>query len=457
MRRLFGTRVAAFAAFADEGAFRRPGTWDRNGKCDKSRSWLSRASSAKLAAANPSRERTMQRRHFLAACAAAALTRMVRANDLPRDVRIARISGFDVVSQRSKVAGKNARLDVHGDTAVDRMIRLHTDTGVEAIGNCRADEASCRQILGKDPFEFYRTAENQFASPLGVGTAPLWDLAGKLLKKPVYELLGGRGPERVPVYDGSIYFADLLPQYADRWQDRFKEEIDMGLALGHRAFKIKIGRGNKWMPRAEGDARDVQVIKLIRQHAGKDVLLGVDANNGYDLPGAKRLLEQVGGENLAFVEELFPETVDDCLALKAFIRERGWKTLVADGETQGNAEVFKPFVAAKAIDVYQGDMNRFGFEGIMTEAALAEPQGGLVAPHNWGSFNGYYMQLHVGRAISNFYRAEHDPLSTPLLVAEGFERKEGTTSVPATPGLGVAINERYFALRARVRFEMRAG
>jgi len=198
---------------------------------------------------------------------------------------------------------------------------------------------------------------------------PLWDLLGMLVQKPVYELFGGAGAERVPVYDGSIYFADLLPQYADKWQNRFREEIDMGLKIGHRAFKIKVGRGSKWTKRDEGDARDVDVVKLIRHHAGKYVILGVDANNGYDLAGAKRFLEKVGGENLAFVEELFPETVDECLELKKFIKDNGWATLLADGETQGDLNVFKPFLRAKAIDVYQADMNRFGFEGILTEAA----------------------------------------------------------------------------------------
>src|SRR5262249_47377161 len=157
-----------------------------------------------------------------------------------------------------------------------------------------------------------------------------------------------------------IYFADLLPQYADRWQERFREEIDMGLTLGHRAFKIKIGRGFKWMKREEGDARDVEVIKLIHRHAGNDVLLGVDANNGYDLAGAKQLLERVADAKLAFVEELFPETVDDCLALKQFLKERDWKTLLADGETQAELDAFKPFIGRQAIDIYQGDMNHFG-------------------------------------------------------------------------------------------------
>lgn len=397
----------------------------------------------------------MHRRTFLTAVAAATLARATRAEDPPKDVRITRAVGFDLPLKRSKVAGRNARLDVHGDRSTDRMVLLYTNSGVAALGNCRADEKAVGELIGKDPFAFYRRDERKMTGPLGAGTMPLWDLLGKLVKKPVYELLGGAGTKTVPVYDGSIYFADLLPQFADKWQDRFREEIDMGLKIGHRAFKIKIGRGSKWMKRDEGDARDVEIVKLIRKHAGKDVLLGVDANNGYDLAGAKRFLEQVGAENLAFVEELFPEKVEECLELKKFIKDNGWTTLLADGETQGDLDVFKPFLKAKAIDVYQADMNRFGFEGILTEAAWAKEAGAVVAPHNWGSLVGYYMQLHVGRAVSNFYRAEHDPLSTNVLVAEGYERKDGTSSVPDTAGFGLSINERKFASEVKPRFDLK--
>jgi L-alanine-DL-glutamate epimerase-like enolase superfamily enzyme len=396
----------------------------------------------------------MQRRTFLAALGAAALARVVRAADLPKDVRITRAVGFDLPSKRSKVAGRNSRLDVHGERGNDRMVRLYTSAGVEGIGNCRAEEKEVAKLLGKDPFAFYRAADRAMSGPFGAGTMPLWDLAGKLLKKPVYDLLGGAGPQKVPVYDGSIYFQDLLPQHAGRWQDRFREEIDMGLKIGHRAFKIKIGRGAKWMKRDEGDTRDVEVVTLIRKHAGREILLGVDANNGYDLAGAKRFLERVGGD-LAFVEEMFPETVEDCLELKKFIKDKGWKTLLADGETQGDLNVFKPFIAARAIDVYQGDMNRFGFEGILTEAAWAKEQGLLVAPHNWGSLVGYFMQLHVGRAITNFYRAEHDPLSSRVLVAEGYDRKDGQTTVPSAPGFGLSLDEKAFASDIKARFDLR--
>jgi len=207
--------------------------------------------------------------------------------------------------------------------------------------------------------------------------------------------------------------------------------------------------------RDEGDARDVEVVKLIRKHAGKDVIVAVDANNGYDLAGAKRFLERVGGENLAFVEEMFPEVVDECLELKRFIKENGWATQLADGETQSELDAFKPFLKAKAIDIYQADMNRFGFEGILTEAAWAKEAGAVVAPHNWGSLVGYYMQLHVGRAVTNLYRAEHDPLSTEVLIAEGYERKDGSSSVPAVPGFGLSIDEKKFASDAKVHFDLK--
>jgi L-alanine-DL-glutamate epimerase-like enolase superfamily enzyme len=399
----------------------------------------------------------MRRREFLTAMAAGALlSRAVRSADLPRDIRVTRVIGFDVISQRSKVAGKNARLDVHGDKATDRMLRIETNTGLTGIGNCRADEAAGTQLLGKNPFDLYREAETRMTGPLGPGTMPLWDLLGQAMQKPIHALLGGKGVERVPVYDGSIYFADLLPQYADRWEARFREEIDMGLALGHQAFKVKLGRGSKWMPRAAGDARDAAVIKVIREHTGPDVLIGVDANNGYNLEGTQRLFETIGPLDIAFAEEMFEETVDECLAFQEFLRGHGWTTLVADGETQGDLDVFKPFIEAKAIEVYQADMNRFGFEGILQEAAWCAPQRLRVAPHNWGSLVGYYMQLHVGRAVPNFYRAEHDPLSNNVLIAEGYKIADGIATLPDAPGAGLTINADAFAADAKFRFDVKA-
>ena len=409
------------------------------------------------------------RRQFLLRCgssvalgvgAAAAAAAAARAAEVRGEVRITRVVAFDLPARRNKVAGKNARLDVHGDSVVEPMVRLYTNApGVEGLGVCRAGREKLAQLLGRDPAEFLDAPGRRMRGPLGSQTMPLWDLVARVRDEPVLKLLGtpaAAGPRKVPVYDGSVYFADLLPQYAGAWEDRFKREIDMGLALGHRAFKIKIGRGFKWMPREEGDARDVAVVRSIRGHAGKDVLLAVDANNGYDLDGAKRFLDRAGDVGLVFAEEMFPEVVEQCLALKEFFRQRKWDTLLADGETQGELEVFKPFIAANAIDLLQADMNRFGIDGILTEADMARPKGIRVAPHNWGSLLGFYHQLQVGAAVDNFYRAEHDPLTSEVLVADGFSIREGQATMPPTSGFGLRIDEQRFAAEAKVRFDLRA-
>jgi L-alanine-DL-glutamate epimerase-like enolase superfamily enzyme len=112
-------------------------------------------------------------------------------------------------------------------------------------------------------------------------------------------------------------------------------------------------------------------------------------------------------------------------------------------------EAFRLFMEAGAIDVFQGDMNRFGFDGILMEAAQAAEHGQRVAQHNWGSLVGFYMQLHVGRAVANFYRAEHDPLTTEVLVADGVRIEEGAATVSDVPGCGLVINERAFANDAK--------
>ncbi len=399
----------------------------------------------------------MERRAFLGWLASGTLAAaVVRAGQLPKDLKITRIVGFDLISRRAKYVGKNSHRDDHGDRARDRMVRIYTNAGHEGLGNCWVSKQVLAPLVGQDPFASYDPKKRQFGGPLGTQTMPLWDLLGKVADQPVFRLLGGRGgPDWVPVYDGSIYFSDLLPQYQDKWQDRFKEEIDASLKMGHRGVKVKIGRGHRWMDRAAGDDRDVEVVELVRRHAGDDFLIGVDANDGFDLAGAKRFLDRAGASGLAFVEEPFAEDVEQCLDLKRFIAERKWKTLLADGETQKGLDAFVPFVRAKAIDVLQGDMNGFGIEGTMAESALARPHGVLVAPHDWGSLVGFYMQLHVARAVPNFYRAEHDPLSSELLLAEGYKLRDGKCLVPDAPGFGLAIDEERFR-DMKVLFDLKA-
>jgi L-alanine-DL-glutamate epimerase-like enolase superfamily enzyme len=380
----------------------------------------------------------MRRREFLFLLGAAMTTpRMTFANEIAGAVKIVRVIAFDLKCPRVKFVGKNSRLDVHGDHSMDRLVKLVASNGIEGFGCCRAKEEKLAGLLGKSPSDALKD------QALGVHSMPLLDLVGKMTGKPVYELLA-REPQAaagVRVYDGSIYFQDLLPQFEHSWRDQFKKELDDLVARGHRAFKVKIGRGAKWMPREEGDRRDVEVLKVLREHAGKDVAIAVDANNGYGLERTMWLLNELPDYNFDFIEEMFPEAVDEDLALKQFIREKKLKTLVADGETNATVEPLKPFMPAKAIDLYQLDVNAVGCEGLIEEAKLCAPHGEFIAPHTWGTLLGFYAQLHVARAIPNFYSGEQDPLSHPAIITDAYQIKDGLATVPDSPGFGLKLDE----------------
>lgn len=400
------------------------------------------------------------RRGFLAnlavaSCAYACRRARAYADELS-DVVVNRVISFEVPTRRQKFVGRNAYREPHGFTSTEQMLRVYGSNGKDGIGWSSVSREQASKLLGRRLAELVDLQHGKLVSPLGVQTTALWDLAGKSTGRPTFVLLGCAEDEvSVPVYDGSIYFQDLLPRYQSDWRSQFRRELDHGLDQGHRVFKMKVGRGDKWMSKKEGDRRDVEVCKLVLDHLGDDGHIAVDANNGSDIVRTKQFVEEFGPTDLLFVEEMFQDDVDKCLELKQFFSQRGIGTLVADGESRSTPNEFRPYVDAGALDLLQGDMNAFGIEGIREEARMAHVKGIRVAPHNWGSILGFFAQLHVGAATDNFYMAEQDPLHTPAIVVDGFELKNGRCHIPAKPGLGLRIAEQELAAVGRVRFDVR--
>ncbi len=170
----------------------------------------------------------------------------------------------------------------------------------------------------------------------------------------------------------------------------------------------------------------------------------------------REFLTETADCNLAFVEEMFTESVPEYLELKAFIHEHGWKTMIGDGENKRRPAEMKSWVDAGAVDILQGDMNQFGFEDIRAEAELGPTDRVKVAPHNWGSLFGFYLQLHAGRAIPNFYMAEQDLMTCKAVSTDGFEIRNGQCTLPAARGLGLTIDDARLADVACVHFDYRA-
>lgn len=376
---------------------------------------------------------------------------------VPDDIIINRIVQFQFKGLRPKYVGKNSRIGEHTEYGNDKGILAFTNTGLVGIGTYRGDEASIRALIGNSLLDWFNESEKAFNIGEGNrGTMAFWDLLGQHYKKPLWQLLGEEKRATVPLYDGTIYFQDLLPQYENNYMDQFKKEFDMGMAAGHTFFKMKVGRGGKWMEKEAGYQRDLEVLAACREYLGPDIRIGVDANNGMDLESAKQMLSDLPEFDFEFMEEMFPEEVALDLELKNYIKDNGWKTLVADFESQKEVDAFLPFMEAGCIDVMQGDMNQFGIEGIMAEAAIGLPYGARVAPHNWGSMLGYYCQLHLGKVIENWYQAEQDALTLSSITPVGFSVKDGFTTVSEEAGLGLNIDVEAFMKEAEILVDVKA-
>ena len=191
-------------------------------------------------------------------------------------------------------------------------------------------------------------------------------------------------------------------------------------------------------------------MRAIRKLVGPEVRLMVDANNAFDLDGTIRWLDAVD-DDLFFVEEMFPERVEDDLKLKEYLKSKGRKTLVADGESAREVGHFDPYLKAGALDVLQADIRAFGLTLLweLSRRAAAAGHSALLAPHNWGSFLGVYMMVVLGRGIPNFLMAEQDTSSSDLFDTSAFVKKEGRMKVPDTPGCGLVLREDVFEARYR--------
>jgi L-alanine-DL-glutamate epimerase-like enolase superfamily enzyme len=400
----------------------------------------------------------MRRRQFLRASAlgfASAATGIRAApgagsgpaiDDLSR-FRITSVTGFRHVCPRPKLVGKNSHLDVHGNTTSEHCLRIATDQGVEGIGVGNLSKEAARSLVGMTLDQLW-DADLGAVGPIGRADHALFDLVGKALGAPAWALIGGRGPEWVQVYDGSIYFADLLPEHQGRGIARILEEVEQGIERGHRAFKIKVGRGYKWMEKSAGLDRDVEVVRAIRRLVGPEILLMADSNNGYDLDETLRFLDAIETE-LFFAEEMFPEDVDLDLRLKAELDRRGLDTLVADGESAGEVDHFDPFLQANALDVLQPDIRALGLSLQWELSRRIEASGtpARLAPHNWGSNLGVFMQAVLARGIPNFLSAEWDTSTSDLFDTTAFTFRDGLLRVPDAPGCGLVLRDDVFSAR----------
>lgn len=393
------------------------------------------------------------------------------------DARVARIEWAILVGERPRAAGCNAHMEPLGLHTRTPIARVTLDDGTSGFGLSRGSEADLRACVGARISELFDPSIGATARG-SLLELPLWDLAGRRADKPVYALTtaitGAPAPTeplRVRCYDTTLYIDDLAAADDEAGAALMAEEARQGWARGHRAFKIKIGRGNVHMPTTDGLRRDIAVVRAIRAAVGPDAPIMADANNGYTFNIARDFLAGTADANVFWLEEAFYEDALLYRRLKAWMRSEGLATLIGDGEGRGTVDPSLTELLAGAEYVAQagyGDFDRlldFAHEGVVDVVQqdiivpgitrwlqigpMLDSWGRKSAPHHYGTLFGNYASAHLGPALGNFLFVEWDEATTPALSAPGYHIEDGHVVVPASPGFGLELDEDRFTQAVR--------
>lgn len=250
----------------------------------------------------------------------------------------------------------------------------------------------------------------------------LWDLKGKLLDKPVYELLGGPAREEMFCYATG-------------------GDADWYLELGFEAIKLPCPYGPA--DGLEGLRKNVDLVAGTRDLAGENVELMLDCWMAFDVEYAVRLAEELRPSKLKWMEEMLRS--EDLDAHAELRRRLPWATL-ATGEHWYTTVPFQHAASRHLLDIFQPDINWVGgMTAIVKICAIAEAAGISVIPHGGG--NTPYGQ-HVCYAMPAIPWTECYIASPPGVDPDEAARPPGV-SAPRSgrmkpldgPGFGVEVTE----------------
>jgi len=356
--------------------------------------------------------------------------------------RVSDIKFSTVKLNYPRQVGKNSRLDIHGFGPVSGIHVLYTDRGASGWGLNRGSEKALIEksglIRGKTVAELIDPEIGVISPDIEGFDFSLYDLAGKILDKPAYRLLGKRKPLTFPCYSGMIYFDDLEPADKPAGPEKVLEECRWDYNYGYRQFKLKIGRGYKWMTKEEGLRRDIEITKLVhRNFPDCDIL--VDGNNGFTIEEFIRYLEGIEGIKLFWIEEPFHETVEDYAKLYSWLKMHDHLPLLADGEANPDEKVLRHLGAQKIITVFLQDISSLGFTKWISFIKEIKQMGILSSPHAWGSAIKTNYISHLAGAFGTTATIEGVTCTSDDVDLTDYELRKGKLIPSSKPGFGMDL------------------
>jgi galactonate dehydratase len=265
----------------------------------------------------------------------------------------------------------------------------------------------------------------------------LWDIKGKLLEQPVYQLLGGLARDRVRLY------GHVTGTSAEEIASQAAERVSRGItAVRYRGFHDADAQGHH--SHHEGVAQQVAYLKAIREAVGPDTNIILECHGRYDLEWAVRLAEQAKPYDPYYIED--PIRHENPMVL-AQLRQRT-SIPIACGERYHSKWEFREVIVNNLVDYVRPDVCWCGgISEVMKVAALAETYYINLNLHNNAGPLGSAAALHAALAIPNLVLLEAPFVNSPNPersngIASGFPAViDGYALPPENPGLGVTLDE----------------
>ena len=317
-----------------------------------------------------------------------------------------------------------------------------------------------KRLNGKNPLNVHRLFEDirrrgffegaqsgMYISVLTAVETALWDLAGKALGLPVYQLLGGKFRDKIRVYMDTALYQSNLPEPKE-FAAAAREAVDMG----YNAVKFDLDQAkdpNKydhynWTANNAEIERMYNQMAAAREEVGPYIDICADMHGRYDAITGEKVAKILEPLNMMWLEEPIPAENTD--AYKKITEST--TTPICAGENHYLAHGFRPLLEKGAVDIIMPDLQKAGGLGEGQRIAnLANLYYVPFAPHMVASYLGAMAACHVCASVPNFMILEwqiyfhKNPMFKEIVTFDGPMTENGFIKLSEKPGIGVEINE----------------
>jgi galactonate dehydratase len=336
------------------------------------------------------------------------------------------------------------------------FINVCTDTEFNGIGEAtingfiKTTEAAVHELkhfaIGKDPREVTAIARKIIGTIQDAGhvhrlvmaavEVACWDILGKSLNVPIYQLLGGKVRESILSYANGWYRAERAPE-------AFVKAAELAVNKGFHALKLDpFGLSRNFLSEDELQ-QSYAILKAIRERFGPKLKILVDVHCRFVPAEAVRIACRMQDLDLFWWEE--PTAAErECLTNEV---ARQCPIRVATGEQFDKIGRFFTLAEGGGVSIWQPEpMSLGGIMNTIAVAHLAEANGAWIAPHQSGGPVATALCLQLAACVPNFLILEHfDPFNEPwtqklVTWTPKLDADNGHLSFPTSPGLGLDLN-----------------